>query len=570
MIGTIRKHSKWLWWVVAGLTIITFTAYLSPTRQYGNNAGGNSASDSDLGSVNGVAVTREQYALAEREGDLFFRLRYGEWPSTADQKKIVDRWAEQRLLLDAEMKQYNINVTPDAAARFAKQIFGVPADQPMPMDKFGDFVQNELARKGGLTMDDFNRFVIHQAGQEYLVALFGISGKLITAKEAEFFYRRENTPMVTERAQFLATNYYASVKPTDKDLEDFYSKHQADYRLPDRIQVNYVFFAASNYYTQVDKNISTNLAERIDQAYLQAGPQAFKDANGKQLSAEDAKTEIKRKLRNYDALIDARKDANALLNDLSANHDDQHPFTKDDLRQLAKAKNLTVQTSEAFDEKTGSKDINVLPRTLHTLFSLREHDPDDKEQSLLYAPSPLIGDDGIYVVGLEKQIPSELQTLAQVRGAVEQDYREDKAIELAKKAGEDFATAAQLGFAQGKTFDAICASEFVRPETLPAFTLNTPSIEQITNRTEFVQFQEVAFNQLTGHASRFIPTDDGGYVLYVKERLPVDEAKLREELPTYLGKMREQRQIAAFEEWFGRQMQLHMVPPASERNQPVS
>ncbi|HEX4120644.1 MAG TPA: SurA N-terminal domain-containing protein [Verrucomicrobiae bacterium] len=567
MIGTIRRHSKWLWWVVAGLTIITFTAYLSPTRKYGG--GGGSAPDADLGSVNGVAVTRDQYAAAEREGDLFFRLRYGEWPSTSEQKKAVDRWAEQRLLLDAEMKEYNINVTPEAATRFAKQIFGVPADQAMPMDKFGDFVQNELTRKGGLSLDDFNRFVVHQAGQEYLVALFGLSGKLITSDEAGFFYRRENTPMVTERVSFLATNYYGMTKPTEQELQDFYNKHQADYRLPDRIQVNYVYFPASNYFAQVDKVISTNLNERVDQAYLQAGPQAFKDDNGKEMSPDDAKAELKKKIRIYDALIDARKDANSFLNDLSANHDDQHPYTRDDLRQLAKTKNLAVKTTDAFDEKNGSKEIAVPEKAMDMLFALRENDPDDKEQSLLYAPSPLVGEDGVYVVGLQKQIPSQLQSLAQVHDLAVRDYREEKATELAKDAGEKFASAAQVALEQAKSFDAVCASEFIRPQTLPAFTLNTPSIPEITNRTEFVQLQETAFNLLTGRSSRFIPTDDGGYVVYVKERLGVDEAKMREDLPAYLAKMREQRQVAAFEEWFGRQMQLHLVPPASERNQPV-
>jgi parvulin-like peptidyl-prolyl isomerase len=91
----------------------------------------------------------------------------------------------------------------------------------------------------------------------------------------------------------------------------------------------------------------------------------------------------------------------------------------------------------------------------------------------------------------------------------------------------------------------------------------------MTNRTEFTRFQETAFNLLTGQPSKFTPTDDGGYVVYVKQRLAVDEAKMKEELPGYLTKMREQRQVAAFEQWFGREMQLHLVPPASERNQPV-
>jgi hypothetical protein len=558
--------------VIIAATIVSFVYMFSPARQYGGGAGGGqSSSTADFGLVNGEPVTPEQFAAAQREGMLFFRLRYGQWPTTEEQKKAADRWAEQRLLLDSEMKQYNIDVTPQAAARYTKQIMGLRPDQAMPQDKFLDFVVNELGRKGGLTLDDFNRFVVHQAGQEYLVALFGMSGKLITTQEAEFFYRRENAPMVTERVSFPATNYYAMTAPTEAELEDYYNKHQADYRVPDRIQVNYIAFVAtnSNYMAQADKVLSTNLDDRADQVYHQQGPEAFKDENGKQLAPEQAIADIKKEIRQYAALTEARKDANAFLNDLSANHDDQHPFATNDLWQLANTKGLIVKTTEPFDEKDGCKELVVPPKTLHVLFSLRENDPDDKERALLYAPSPLMGEtNAAYVVGLQKQFPSQLQSLAEVHDAVVRDYREMKSTELAKAAGEKFGSAVQAGLAQGQSFDSVCAGQNAKPETLPAFTLNTPSIPGMTNRTVFNQFQETAFNLLTGQASKFTPTDDGGYVVYVKQRLAVDEAKMRDELPSYLAKMREQRQVAAFEQWFGREMQLHLVPPASERSQP--
>ena len=228
MIGTIRRHQQWLWILVIAATIISFTAYLSPSAPQWRRQGpflGKVQTTRDWACSTASRSRREQNALAEREGLLFYRLHYGQWPTTAEQKKIVDSWAKQRLFLDAEMKQLNINVTPEAAARFTKQMLGLRPDQAMPKDKFEDFVVNELGRKGGLTLDDFNRFVVHQAGQEYLVALFGMSGKLITSQEAEFFYRRENSPMVTEIINFPMSNYYAFTKPNQQELEDYYTKH---------------------------------------------------------------------------------------------------------------------------------------------------------------------------------------------------------------------------------------------------------------------------------------------------------------------------------------------------------
>jgi len=42
-------------------------------------------------------------------------------------------------------------------------------------------------------LDDFARFARHQAANQQLVTLFGMSGKLITPKEAEHFYRRDTS-----------------------------------------------------------------------------------------------------------------------------------------------------------------------------------------------------------------------------------------------------------------------------------------------------------------------------------------------------------------------------------------
>lgn len=151
------------------------------------------------------------------------------------------------------------------------------------------------------------------------------------------------------------------------------------------------------------------------------------------------------------------------------------------------------------------------------------------------------------------------------------DYRRSKSLELAKAAGDKFATALQSGMQQqDKTFDSICAAENVTPESLPPFALTTTNLPaQISDKALFEQVQETAFALPTDECSKFVPTIDGGFVVYVRQRLKVDEAKMQRELPAYLARMRDQRQIAAFEEWLRRQIQMRLVPPASERNNPV-
>lgn len=239
--------------------------------------------------------------------------------------------------------------------------------------------------------------------------------------------------METELVSFPATNFYAQTKPTEKDIEEFYNQREADYRLPDRIQVNYVAFKASNYLAQVETQLGTNFNDHIDQEYLQSNPSDFKDAAGVQLSPEAAKARIKKQILLYTTMTTARTNAQNFLKELSQGHDDDHPYTPGDLAALAKTWNLKVRTTEPFDQKNGPNGVKLAPKDLHVLFALRDDDPDDKEKSELYA-SPMVGEDAIYVMGLARRIPSQIQPLSAVHDKVVADYREFKAVELAKAA----------------------------------------------------------------------------------------------------------------------------------------
>jgi hypothetical protein len=568
MIGTIRRHQKWLWGLVIAATILSFVVYLSPSSRYGGGSDSASTSAPDLGSINGEPVTLEQLNAAKREAALFYYFRTGIWPNSEEQKKQLLQLAQQSLMLQSLMKDYKISADTDAAARFAKQLFRIPPDQAFPLDGFKKWVETELNHKGGLTQDDFDRFARHQAGQEYLMSLFGMSGQLITSKEAEFFYRRENQPMVTEIVSFPTTNFYGATAPTEAELQDYFTKHEADYRLPDRVQINYLAFDPTNYKAQADKILGTNVDDRVDAYYHQQGPDAFKDESGQPLSAAAAQAKIKQEMRLMAGLQEARKDANAFLLALSEGHDDTHPYAPSDLEKLAKAKGLVVKTTKPFDEKNGSPDLDLTPRALHLLFTLREDAPEDPGKTMLYVSSPLLTEKEVYVAGLQQRIPSQLQTLAAVRDQVLKEYRESKALELAGDAGTKFANALHVGLMQGQSFAAVCAAQNVKPQSVPFFALTTTNVPPGLDKPSFQQLQEAVFPLPTGQSSRYIPITDGGLVAYVKERLPVDEARMAQELPYYLTRMREQRQTAAFTIWLNHQYQLRWTPPASNQGSP--
>ena len=138
---------------------------------------------------------------------------------------------------------------------------------------------------------------------------------------------------------------------------------------------------------------------------INRAPDNFRDEAGKPLAADAAIVRIKKQIRQFAALTEARKDANAFLTTLTEAHDEQHPLTPEDLAALAKTKGLTVKTTAPFDEKTGAKEFDVPPARLRVLFSLRDDDPEDKKREMIYAPSPLLGENAVYAVGLQQGLP---------------------------------------------------------------------------------------------------------------------------------------------------------------------
>lgn len=568
MIGTIRKHQTILWWVVIAATIVGFVIYFNPSSQYTQGRSSGPVAAGNYGSLFGQPVTAQEYQTALGEARIFYRLQANEWPTTQAANEQIEDIAHNFLLISAELKHNQINVTPDAAARFTKHLIGLKPNEPLSKDGLEQVLGHIFAGStGDATPNDFYNFVHLQAGQQYLTAIFGMTGQLITPKEAESFYRRDNEPMLTQVAVFPASNYDAFIMPTTNEIEDFYTKREAQYRIPEQLVLNYVEFPLTNFMAAADKTLAqqlgTNLDTRIDELYVQQDPSSYRDETGTNiLSAAAAKARIKLELRKKQALIEARKSAVDFANQLLDGHDDQHPFTPGDIFTTAKKLGVAVHTTRPFDQKNGPQEINLEPREIQMLFNLSANDPDDKDHSRLYLSSPLATLDGVYVVGLKDDMPSRIPPLSQIHDQVVADYRHVKSLEMAQQAGQRFEDALKKAGGSAKSFQQLCAEHNVKTLNLPGFAMTSNSIPGIEDRAESQQIQAVAYNMATGKVSPFVPTAQGGFILYLRERLPVDESKMREQMPTLLDRMREQREVEAFTQWLGREAQLHAVFPA--------
>lgn len=530
MIGTIRKHSKWLWAIIITVVIVTFVFWGAQPSNQGNQG------DVNLGSINGERIDLDDYRAARREVALLYFFSAGEWPGGPNMRQgfDVDRETYFRLLMLQKIKQAKIHVADETVAKVAADLLrafnrGQPASVTM-------FEQNIL-RPQGLTALDFERYIRNHLGVQQLIAANGVSGKLITPQEARILYEREHEELSTEAVFFSVTNYLAGLSFTAEQTGAFFTNRMALYRLPERVQVQYVAFEISNLLAQAEAELlKTNLTEQIEAAFQKVGTNYYKEAS----TPEGVRAKLREDFIRRDAERLARRQANEFANAVDA----IAPKTAASLEKLAGEQKLTVQTSAPFDREEGPNEIVVGVEFIKAAFSLTPEDP---------FAGPFTGRDAAYVIALKARLPSEIPPFETISEQVTADFKQAQAGMAARNAGDAFARSLTNGLAEGKTFASLCAEAGLKPIALPPLSLSTRSVPAIAEHTRLNDFKQAAFTTPVGKASGFVGTAEGGFVVFVRERLPLEVSKITADLPAFLESVRRNRHNEAYNDWFRRE-----------------
>lgn len=535
MFGTIRKHQTWLWAIIIAVTVVAFVIYFNPSTQFADHR-----PVRDLGRIRGQKVTAEKLIAARNEAMLHYLVRTGRWPDEGgrDSGFDLDREAYVRLFLLQLVKDWGLEISPAVSAQMAQEILRMFGDdhQPVPLDAW---VRQVLAPRG-LTLADFERFVRHEAALQMLVSLVSLPGQMLTPAEARALYEREHQELSAQVVNFLAVNYLPQVTVTTQAVAQFYSNQMARYRVPERVQVCYVAFPVTNYWSAALSELSrTNLEElvqlnldRLGTNYVQFGP-----------TPEAAREKIREELIRRQALLLARRAANEFATVLF----DREPVRPENLKALASERGLEVRTLEPFDAEQGPRELDVGMEFVRAAFRLSEENP---------FSAPVLTTEAVYVLGFERRLRSEIPPFESIADRVLGDYRYEEAVRLARQAAEQFRMVLTNALAQGRSFAEVCTSSNLNPVLLPPFAWSTRSLPQVEQDLPLTQFKQVAFSTPVGQVSPVVPTRDGAMLVYVQARLPLDQARMNRELPgfsAYLGRL---RQNDLFNDWFRRQAEV--------------
>ncbi len=531
MIGTIRKHSKWLWWVVAGLTVISFIWWgAAPASRNGPGGTG------EFGVIYGHKITPQEFADAKNEFYLFYFLHYGEWPDRANLKeKDIEAQIYIRLMIILKCDSLGIHVGDEATYTAASEMLhstelARALGVNNPNITIEAFVKQVLQPEG-LTADDFERFVRHDLAIQQLVQTMGLTGELVTPQQAAAAYEREHQEVMAQIVFFSASNYIPDIPVTPAAVGQFYTNYLAEYRLPDRVQVSYVYYNVTNYLAKAQKEL-TNLDDVVDSNYRRLGPDYFTDVK----TPEEAKAKIRVIVIRQRAMVDAHQQANEFAN-LVFN---QSPVQPGNLAKLAKQNGLVVRETAPFSSLYGPKEFTASEAFIKSAFALTPDDP---------FAGPINAADGVYVIALDKILPTEIPPLDQIQSQVTQDYQTLRATTIARRVGTNFVSTLTSQMASGHTFASACVAEGLQPEILPSFSLSTKELPELGERVDFAAVKNAAFSTPPGHASGFKQTEDGGFIMYVEKLLPVDQTSLNADLPQYLANLRRNRENEVFNEW---------------------
>lgn len=545
MFGTFRKHQTWLWAIIIVVIVISFVIYFDPSARWS----GQGRMRSELGTIDGQPVTIHDYQQAQRETRLLYFLNFQKWPEAdtehARQMNFdVENEAYMRLIRLAKVKQEKIQISDEAVAQLAQRILG----PKIPLDTF----VKEALLPAGVTEQDFERFLRNDAAIQQLGMVAGLPGKLVPPREIEAGYREDHEEVALDAVIFSVSNYLSSVSVTESNLLQWYSNNASLFRVPEKARVSYVEFARSNYFAEADKQLAeiTNLNFQIEQAYAKQDPSAFKDSDGKVLSKEAAIQKIKDNDRNARAMRQAMR----LANDFAGEFYDQPSHTLTNFESFAAKKGIKVRVSEPFDEVEGPQELKVGEDFARTAFALT-----NKDEAVAFKPAQ--GEEGFYVYALKEIIPSMNPSFTDIRAKVVERYRFAEAQKLVRMAGYNFQFRLTNGLAQGKTFMQAVTESSLKATSLPPISRATRQPpEQWPDNLYLPQVKNVAFGLQDGKASPYVPTMDGGFVLYLRSRMPISETRLKSELAEYAGAIRAQRQNEAFGLWFRRAAERADLP----------
>ena len=492
MVNLMRANQRWLMIVVSVLVLISFLYFFSASSRIDRTA----ASDR-VGTIYGRPVTITTLQRADRQLRTAAELGLSHIvaPELTREAQSENDALINQIVMQHQAEAFGILPTNEEADEAAQKLpaFRGPNGQFDPEVK-NAFVAEKLNPRGfteGQVLDLVKRDLQYAKLREVLD-----SAVFVTPAEVRTIFEQGFARTEASVVRFKTADLPAGAEPTEDDIKKAYDAQTGQYQQPEKRKVQYVRFGLDDAQKKLTGRERMDVLKPLsDQAV--AFLEKLNDAKGKQ-----------------------------------------------DFSAVAQAANLPVKETAEFEERNtaGLPEASVAGFAT-SAFKLSTQEPD----SNVPLRSPVQNSDAFYVLHLSGTTPGRPMTIDEARPQIIASLKDERTRAAVAARAEEVRTKIAEGLKAGKSFADAAKEAGQTAQDLPGFSLaEPPPANAPADLSEIVQ----ASTELSiGDLSKFLPSADGGALVFVRGRSGVDEAQFNARKDILASQIRRQKIRTSFEEW---------------------
>ncbi len=539
MISKFNKiiHNKTVWLVFAIFISIAFVGVYT-----GSKTGGQKTQQQQMkevaGRLFGEDVTRAEFGQSYRNvyaQASIEMMMYGRQLRLTDEiAEVLHKMAWQRLATIKKAEQMGLTVSADEVRQAIKEYPVFTNPQTGQFDKtFYDQFAARILPQMNISPKGFE-IMMHENVLMRKASAMASQSALVTEEEIKQAFHLYNDKVTVEYA-LIPHALVEEPAVTDEEAKVYFETNKEQFRIPENVIAHYIQFAVADYTNSVavTEEMITSFYDQNKQRYMKPGNPDQPGAEPEYKPIEEVKPEITAALTEDLARRQAFDAADTVVAMLA---DETVTFEK----AAETAGKTIVKNTPAFAQTDAVRGVDPTAPFARAAFEL-EKDPTH------YYSDPVVGRNFVYVIALEKRLPSFLPAF---------DVKKDEVMEAAKldayekaynEKAESLHAEIAKALAEGKPFaDQLTALNLELKTTAP-FSATMPLEEQYGREIASATLQDEA-----GTLADLIPTESDYIIAYVSSREPGNEATelppMREELTESLRQDKQQRLIAAWQD----------------------
>ncbi len=511
MLDVMRKHARnWLMKTILGIIIVVFIFYFG-------SMGGRQRAER-IAMIDGKPIVYADFQREYQNLIDMYRQRFGQGLTEEMLKRLnlkqqaLDSLINQAVVLE-KAKVLNVRVT-DEDVKAA--ILAYPGFQRN--GAFDQRIYEQTLRANKMTPEQFEemqRKMLIIQNVEDLIR----DGVTVSDQEVHDLYRMQSEKINVDFIEVSPKTFIGGVKTTPAALEAFLKAHEAQFRVPEQVQIRYLAFLGQDYAA----------AARISDAdvadyYEQHKAQWTKEKKVQPLAEvrEKILAELARVRGMYAASDEAKKAHDIIYQD-------------ENFDAYAAQKKLTVRTTGLFRLNDPPPEFRAIADFGKILSGLQKNEISRVIQ----------GEKGYYLLMVADRKATYLPALKEIEPEVEKQYREAEAKQLAQKEAETLLARLK----KGAPLEAVAREKGLKITETGLFQPGgaVPKLGSSPDLTEAL-FQ---LSEKKPYPEQVYPIDGNYVIIRLKERGKPDEkefASRKDAIAQYLKKTMQAEVLRAWVE----------------------